>query len=115
MLLDGRAPRPGQIIRLVLLAKTLRSIAEHGKDGFYKGRIADAIVELVQSKGGVMELEDLAKHKSTIVEPISYTYGSEVTIYEVGTVECASICMDDIKSPQVSTKRPRNVNHARRS
>jgi gamma-glutamyltranspeptidase/glutathione hydrolase len=88
MLLDGKAPRAGQILKLPNLGKTFRALAEHGKDGFYKGRIASAIVELIKSKGGVMELEDLVKHKSSFVEPIKYTYGGEVTVYEVscGTI-----------------------------
>ena len=64
------------------LANTFRSIAEHGKAGYYKGRIAEAIVELIKSKGGVMELEDLAKHDTDWVEPISYTFNDEVTVYE---------------------------------
>jgi gamma-glutamyltranspeptidase len=85
MLLDGKAPLAGQILKLPNLAKTFRSVAEHGKDGFYKGRIAEAIVELIKSKGGVMELEDLAKHKTSFVEPIKYTYGGEVTVYEVSS------------------------------
>ncbi|KAI9445084.1 gamma-glutamyltranspeptidase [Lactarius indigo] len=82
MLLEGKAPLPGQIMKFPTLAKTFRALAEHGKDGFYKGRVAEAIIELVKSKGGVMELEDLEKHTSTFVEPIKYTYGGEVTVYE---------------------------------
>ncbi|CAG8661023.1 3282_t:CDS:2, partial [Paraglomus brasilianum] len=74
MLLDGRAPRAGEIMRMPKLARTFRELAEKGKDGFYKGRIAEAIVELIQSKGGVMTLEDLAEHSSTRVEPISIDY-----------------------------------------
>jgi gamma-glutamyltranspeptidase/glutathione hydrolase len=58
----------------------------HGKDGFYKGRIAEEIVKLVRSKGGVMELEDLAKHKTDSVEPIKYMYKNEITVYEVSGV-----------------------------
>ena len=83
MLLNGKAPLPGQIMRFPDLGRTFRAVAEHGKDGFYTGRIAEAIVELIRSKGGVMELEDLEKHKTTFVEPISYTYNNEVTVYEV--------------------------------
>ena len=86
MLLDGKAPLPGQVMRFPNLAKTFRALAEQGKDGFYKGRVAEAIVEVIKSKGGVMELEDLAKHASEFVEPIKYTYGGEVTIYEVTQV-----------------------------
>ncbi|KAG6851081.1 hypothetical protein H0H93_002973 [Arthromyces matolae] len=81
MLLNGKAPLPGQIVKLPNLAKTFRELATQGKEGFYKGRIAQAIVEVIQSQGGVMELEDLAKHQTTFVEPISYKYG-DVTVYE---------------------------------
>lgn len=87
MLLDGKAPLPGQIMTFPDLARTFRSVAEHGKDGFYKGRIAEAIVELIKSKGGVMEVEDLEKHETTFVEPISYTFNDEVTVYEVSASE----------------------------
>lgn len=83
MLLKGRAPLPGQIMTFPDLASTFRSVAKDGKDGFYKGRIAEAIVELIQSKGGVMELSDLATHETTFVEPLMYTYAGEVTVYEV--------------------------------
>ena len=83
MLLNGKAPLPGQIMKFPNLAKTFRALAEHGRDGFYRGRIAEAIVKIVKSKGGVMELEDLAKHTSSFVEPIKYTYAGEVTVYEV--------------------------------
>ena len=82
MLLNGRAPRAGEVIKNPNLAKTFRELVEKGKDGFYKGRIAEAIVELIQSKGGVMELEDLAKHETQFVEPIKYTYANDVTLYE---------------------------------
>ncbi|PFH54779.1 hypothetical protein AMATHDRAFT_134167 [Amanita thiersii Skay4041] len=82
MLLNGKAPLPGQIVKLPNLARTFREVAKHGKDGFYKGRIAEAIVDLIQSQGGVMELEDLANHSTAFVEPIKYTYANEVTVYE---------------------------------
>ncbi|GLB44913.1 putative gamma-glutamyltranspeptidase [Lyophyllum shimeji] len=82
MLLNGKAPLAGEVIKLPYLAQTFREVAAHGKDGFYKGRIAQAIVDLIQSKGGVMELEDLANHRSSFVDPISYNYGGDVTVYE---------------------------------
>ncbi|KAG8947659.1 hypothetical protein FRC04_010593 [Tulasnella sp. 424] len=84
MLLNGRAPRPGEIMRYPDLAETFKLLAAKGKEGFYKGRVAEAIVQLVKSGGGVMELTDLANHESTFVEPISYTYqkGGDVTIWE---------------------------------
>ncbi|CAF3203193.1 unnamed protein product [Rotaria sp. Silwood2] len=74
MLKNGRAPKAGQIMKMPILANTLREIANKGRDGFYKGRIAESIVELIKSKGGLMTLEDLSEHESTIVEPISISY-----------------------------------------
>ncbi|CAF1059490.1 unnamed protein product [Rotaria sp. Silwood1] len=74
MLKNGRAPKAGQIMKMPILANTLREIANKGRDAFYKGPIADAIVELIQSKGGLMTLEDLSEHQSTIVEPINISY-----------------------------------------
>ncbi|KAI5898414.1 gamma-glutamyltranspeptidase [Schizophyllum commune H4-8] len=82
MLLNGRAPRFGEIMTFPTLAATFREVAEKGKDGFYKGRVAQAIVDLIQSQGGVMELSDLAKHESNFVEPIKYTYLNDVTVHE---------------------------------
>jgi len=84
MLLNGRAPLPGQVMTFPDLAKTFRSVATEGKDGFYKGRIADSIVQLIDSKNGVMTLEDLKEHHTEFVEPIGYTYKGEVTLWEVG-------------------------------
>ncbi|KAG9120988.1 hypothetical protein FRC07_003252 [Ceratobasidium sp. 392] len=82
MLLDGRAPRAGEVMRFPDLARTFRTLVSEGKKGFYTGRIAKAIVELIKSKGGVMELDDLATHDTEFVEPISYTYADDVTLYE---------------------------------
>ena len=74
MLRNGKAPKAGEIMTMPNLAKTLREICEKGRDGFYKGYVAEAIVELIQSKGGLMTLEDLSEHTSTPVEPISISY-----------------------------------------
>lgn len=93
------------------LAKTFRALAEHGKDGFYKGRIAEAIVEIIKNKGGVMELEDLAKHTSSFVEPTKYTYAGEVTVFEVSLARlqstsslqssCSALRMDKVRTDRV--------------
>ncbi|CAO1632872.1 unnamed protein product [Sympodiomycopsis kandeliae] len=77
MLLDGQAPLPGEVITMPYLGKTFRELATKGKDGFYKGRVAEAIVELHKSKGGFMELSDLADHAAKGTEevtPVPYTY-----------------------------------------
>jgi gamma-glutamyltranspeptidase/glutathione hydrolase len=74
MLRNGKAPKAGEIMKMPKLAQTLREIVDKGRDGFYKGYVAQSIVDLIQSKGGLMTLEDLSEHRSTPVEPISILY-----------------------------------------
>ncbi|OZJ01519.1 hypothetical protein BZG36_05461, partial [Bifiguratus adelaidae] len=81
ILIDGKAPREGQIMTNKTLAQTFRTVAKEGRDGFYKGRIAQAIVDLIQSKGGHMELSDLESHKTERIQPISIDYEG-VTVWE---------------------------------
>ncbi|KAG7562027.1 hypothetical protein FFLO_02499 [Filobasidium floriforme] len=88
MLLDGKAPLASHIVKFPHLANTFKAVAEYGTKGFYTGRIAEAIVELVQSGGGVMTMEDLASHTANVVEPIKYEFKqgeageAGVTLYE---------------------------------
>ncbi|MFW6116053.1 MAG: gamma-glutamyltransferase, partial [Chloroflexota bacterium] len=74
-LVDGqRAPRAGEIFRLPALARSLRKIAEGGRDVFYEGEIAEAIVEFSNRNGGFLSLSDFASHTSTWADPISTDY-----------------------------------------
>ena len=73
-LVDGRAPKVGEIFRNPALAATLRAVAEGGPDAFYRGPIAEAIVRCSDEHDGVFSLDDLAGHESTWVEPISIDY-----------------------------------------
>jgi len=72
--IGGRAPRAGETFRNPGMVKALRAVANGGKDAFYRGEIAKAIVDVVQAAGGVLALSDLAAHESTWDEPISTTY-----------------------------------------
>jgi gamma-glutamyltranspeptidase / glutathione hydrolase len=74
LLPEGRPPEPGQVVRLPVMARSLRELAEGGKAAFYTGRIAEAIVAEVRAEGGVLGLEDLAAHASEWVEPIGLEY-----------------------------------------
>jgi gamma-glutamyltranspeptidase/glutathione hydrolase len=73
-LVNGEAPRAGDIFVQKNLARTLRTLAKGGRDAYYRGEIARAIVDYGQKNGGFLSMEDFAEHKSTWVEPISTTY-----------------------------------------
>ena len=73
--LDGDQAWPlYSVINNPSLAKALRLIQARGKDGFYKGEIANAIVAKVKSGNGVMSLSDLAEFAPEWVEPVSTNY-----------------------------------------
>ncbi len=71
---DGRAPGVGEVFRNPGLARSLRAIAEGGRDAYYRGPIAEAIVRYSDSVGGLFGASDLAEHASTWVEPVSTSY-----------------------------------------
>jgi gamma-glutamyltranspeptidase/glutathione hydrolase len=79
---NGKPPSVGEIFRNPDLAKALRAISQHGADAFYKGEIAQAILNTSQSLGGTMSAEDLAEFKPEWVQPISTTY-RDWTVYEL--------------------------------
>lgn len=74
MLLNGRPPRQGEVMRLPTLAGTLRAIAAGGSAAFYRGEIAAKIADFVQAQGGWITTDDLAAHTSDWDEPISTDY-----------------------------------------
>jgi gamma-glutamyltranspeptidase/glutathione hydrolase len=79
----GRAPRHGQLVKMPELARSLRLIADQGRDVFYKGEIAKKIVEFSEKNDGMLTPPDFADFDAQWVDPISTIYhGHE--IYELG-------------------------------
>jgi gamma-glutamyltranspeptidase/glutathione hydrolase len=70
----GKPPGTGEIFRNPDMAKALRLIAEKGRDAFYKGEIAEAILRTTRKLGGVMTAADLASFSAEWVTPISTEY-----------------------------------------
>ena len=71
---SGDPYRHGQLFRNPDLAKTLRQIAKGGRDAFYKGDFARAMVDELNRLDWPVTMEDLAFQHSDWVEPISTTY-----------------------------------------
>jgi gamma-glutamyltranspeptidase/glutathione hydrolase len=72
--IDGRQPVAGQIHRNPGLAKTFRILQQQGRDGFYKGEIAQAMVDKSSRHGGTMTLEDLATYSGEWTTPATTNY-----------------------------------------
>ncbi len=71
---DGRPYAMGETLKQPDLAKTLKTIAEKGRDGFYKGWVADAIVAEMKTGNGLITHEDLEGYRVVEREPVRGTY-----------------------------------------
>jgi gamma-glutamyltranspeptidase/glutathione hydrolase len=74
LLLNGRAPKHGEIMRLPTLARTLNAIAEGGSEALYTGKIGQLMATFVQEQGGWLSTDDLANHTSDWDDAISTDY-----------------------------------------
>jgi gamma-glutamyltranspeptidase / glutathione hydrolase len=70
----GKAPAKGEIFKNPHLAGTLKLIAQEGRDAFYRGEIAEKIVQYVREQGGFFSMRDFEEHSSEWVEPVSTNY-----------------------------------------
>ena len=70
----GRPPMEGELFRNPDLARALRLLADQGRDAFYKGDIAAALLQTSERLKGTMTAPDLASYSAEWVEPISIDY-----------------------------------------
>ena len=71
---NGQPPKPGELFRNRDLARTFRLLQQGGRDAFYKGEVAEAIVAKSKALGGTMTLEDLANYYGEWVAPPTTNY-----------------------------------------
>jgi gamma-glutamyltranspeptidase/glutathione hydrolase len=89
--------RPGDIMRQPGLASTLGRISRRGRDGFYRGEVADDLISTLQAAGSPMTHADLAGFEPEWVEPISTTYrGFELVELPPNTQGAAALMMANI-------------------
>ena len=82
----GHYPSPGQNFSQPALKKTLKTLAEKGGRDFYEGSIAKKMVAIIKSKGGIIELEDLARYKPVLTKPIRGNFeGYEIFAHPPGS------------------------------
>ena len=71
---EGRPPRPGEILVQKDLGQTLRRIAEGGREVFYRGELAKAMVGYCRAHGGLLSEREFAEHHSEVYAPLHTSY-----------------------------------------
>lgn len=76
----GRAPQPGFVLRQPGLTATLERVVREGRNGFYTGPVARALVKAANAAGGAWQLADLEHYQVVEREPVKFTYrGATIT------------------------------------
>ena len=70
----GHTPKPGEIFKNPVLAASLKMVAQKGRDGFYKGPLAERLVNFLHEQGNAMTLADLSEFQPEWVDPVSTVY-----------------------------------------
>jgi gamma-glutamyltranspeptidase/glutathione hydrolase len=92
---NGHAPQPGTVWRQPDLARTLTAIRDQGRDGFYKGRVADLIVKEMELGGGLISHEDLANYKALWRDPVKVSYRG-YSVYSMPPASSGGVTMGEI-------------------
>ncbi len=71
---DGEIVKPGQTWKQPALAKTLKQIQKHGRDGFYKGWVAQEIEDYMKANGGIITREDLERYEAVERAPLKGSF-----------------------------------------
>ena len=66
--------KSGDTIFNKMYANTLREIMNKGTDGFYKGKVAEDMIETISQSGGIMTMEDLSEYQSVWRDPVRFKY-----------------------------------------
>ena len=91
----GEALRPGDILRQSDLARTLATIAQQGRDAFYRGSIGEAIVRFSEEQDGLLTMADLNDCSARWQEPITTDYG-DYAVYEAPPNSSGHILLQEL-------------------
>ena len=75
------------MIRQPELGKTLRAIAKNGRDAFYKGAIAEDMIETLRGIGGLHTLDDFEGHTITMLVMLNILSRFDLTKFPAMSVE----------------------------
>jgi gamma-glutamyltranspeptidase / glutathione hydrolase len=77
----GRTPKAGEVLAQPDYARSLRLVAEGGREAYYQGEIGRRIVQTLEQRGGLLTDADLAAHTTEVYTPLSTTYRG-LTVHE---------------------------------
>ncbi len=87
--------KAGDTIKYAKLALTLDKIKKEGRDGFYKGEIAQKLASFIQDKGGFITEEDLAKYEAKWRYPVQFNY-KDLKIISMSPPSSGGVTMNQI-------------------
>ncbi len=77
------------------LAQTLERIVANGKDEFYKGETGQKLVDFLQSKGGIITMEDLAAYEAKWRTPVTFEYDN-LKMISMSPPSSGGVCLSQI-------------------
>ncbi|OEC37243.1 gamma-glutamyltranspeptidase / glutathione hydrolase [Pseudomonas cuatrocienegasensis] len=81
-LINGRAPKAGELFRNPAQAQTLAELAASNCESFYRGALAERLDAHARATGGYLRATDLNDYRARWVEPISVNYRG-VDVWEI--------------------------------
>jgi gamma-glutamyltranspeptidase/glutathione hydrolase len=111
-LIKGKALKKGKILKLPLLANTLKKLVSNGLEDFYKGDIAQQLAHDLCQAGSPIQLSDFHNYKAELVEPLS-VLTSKGKLYNLpaptqGIASLIILALYDLLQDQVSD----DISHA---
>lgn len=87
--------KEGDTLKNIALAKTLRKIAQNGRDEFYGGETGQILVNFIAERGGFITLEDLKRYQAVWRDPVTFKY-KDLKIISMGPPSSGGITMNQI-------------------
>ncbi len=87
--------KAGDLVKNEALANTLSRIAANGRSEFYQGETAKILSEHVQSRGGIITMDDLDAYEAKWREPLTFDY-KDLRVISMGPPSSGGVCLAQI-------------------
>ncbi|WP_299315484.1 gamma-glutamyltransferase [uncultured Aquimarina sp.] len=94
-ILYAKEIKANDTVKNPMLAETLERIIENGRDEFYQGETAKKMVNYIQSKGGIITMEDLSKYEAKWRKPVKFTY-KNLNVISMSPPSSGGVCLAQI-------------------